>query len=110
MAVRPRSFERPLLSSDPPVTVVSVQKIAGNNLKWTFSQVVTSNGAASTTLVDTTLSSSGTPTGTVQNGANAVTCTYSVTPNIGDSWQFTSPPNNLTSAFTFGPNQTGTVT
>jgi hypothetical protein len=110
MAVRPRSFELQSVSREPLATVVSVQKIAGNNLKWTFSALVTSNGAPSTTLVDTTLSSSGTPTSTAQNGTNAVTCGYSVSPTIGDSWQFTSPPNNLTSPGGFGPNQAGTVT
>lgn len=110
MGDRRSSFELPLTSRDPAATVVSVTKQAGNVLRWTFSQPVTSDGAASTTLVDSTLSSSGTPTGTVQAGANAVDCTYSATPAVGNNWQFTSPPVHLTSPGGFGGNQAGVVT
>jgi hypothetical protein len=98
------------VSRDPVATVLSVQKQAGNVLKWNFSQPVTSDSLPSTTLVDVTLSSSGVPNATAQNGPNAVNCTYPATPNVGDAWQFTSPPNHLTSPGGFGGNQGGIVT
>lgn len=91
-------------------TVVSVQKIAGNNLKWTFNTIVISDSNPSTTLQDNSLSSFANPTATVQNGPNAVTCTYGATPAINDTWAFGSPPNHLTSPGGFGPNQGGLVT
>jgi hypothetical protein len=110
MGDRRSSFELPLTSRDPAATVVSVTKQAGNVLRWTFSQPVISDGSPSTTLVDTTLSSSGVPSATVQAGANAVDCTYPAPPAVGHNWQFTSPPNHLTSPGGFGGNQAGVVT
>jgi hypothetical protein len=110
MADRRRSFELQCLSRDPLATVISVQKIAGNNLKWTFNTLVTSDGNPSTTLQDSSLSSNAIPIGTTQNGTNAVTCLYAATPAVNDTWSFGSPPNHLTSPGGFGPNQGGLVT
>lgn len=92
--------------------VLSVQKTAGNTLLWTFNGPLTSNGSASTQLQDATLSSSGNPIGTTQANANAVTCTYSVTPSVGNTWQITSTPTNLTNPTGSGIKvpQSGTVT
>jgi hypothetical protein len=85
-------------------TVVSVQKIAGNNLKWTFNVNVTSDGVASPEFIDNNLFSGGIPNATVQNGAKAITCTYPSTPSIGDTWNLTSTPTHVTN-----PNGSGFV-
>lgn len=110
MAVRPRSFEAGLPSSDPVAVVISVQKIAGNNLKWTFNTNVTSDSIASIALQDNSLSSAAQPISTVQNGPTAVTAGYSALPAIGNTWQLTPPVLHLTSPGGFGPTQSGTVT
>jgi hypothetical protein len=110
MAVRPASFERALLPSDTGAFVISVQKIGGSTLKWTFSTVVTSSGAAEPNLKDNNLSSNAAPITTVQNGTNAVTAGYAATVSIGDTWQMFLPITQIASANGFGPTQSGLVT
>lgn len=92
--------------------VVSVQKIAGNHLLWTFNVQVISDGVASTQLQDTTLSSNANPIATTQSGAYAVDCLYNATPAIGHTWTMSTTPTHLTNpnGSGFATPQTGTVT
>jgi hypothetical protein len=75
--------------------VVSVQKIAGNHLLWTFNVNVNVTASPISALNDDTLSSSGAPTASVQSGAKGVDCTYSVTPNVGDHYSISITPTGL---------------
>jgi hypothetical protein len=89
-----------------------VTKIGSNQLKWTFSTTATSDGSASPQLEDLALGGSSQPTATVQNGATAVTATYSGLINIGDSWRIGATPTHITfaSGATLATPVTGLVT
>lgn len=105
-----RYFGLSLLSSDPPTVVTGVQVTGPNTAKWTFSTAVTSDSLAVPALRDNTLGGAAAPTATSQNGANAVNVTYGASPNPGDTWQMLPPVTHLTSAFGFGPTQSGVMT
>lgn len=84
--------------------VVSVQKITGNHLLWTFNVQIVSDSIASPQLLDATLGANAQPIGTTQSGLYAVDCLYNATPAIGHTWQINSTPTHLTN-----PNGSGFV-
>lgn len=107
MLDRRASFAFRLTSRDL-ILVASVTKVAGNVLRWIFSDTVTMTGNPATGLQDTTLSSNAAPIGTTQVNPTTIDATYSVLPSVGNTWTLSSLVN-LTGDPGIKVTQTGTV-